>query len=307
MSLEAGARLSMRGWARRIFVDSRRGPVVTILLALLAIWYAAAVAANWTGVRDGMVRADVVPDAASVLVGTMSSARPIVPAPHQIALEMWSEIVDEPPTSPRSILFHAVVTLQSALLGFALGACAGALLAAAIVHSRTLRLSVMPWIISSQMIPILALAPIVIVVLGSIGVKGLLPKAMISAFLCFFPVTIGAVKGLQSPEPLQRDLLRTYSASAMQTMRRLRIPAATPFLLASLKIAASASVVGAIVAELPTGAQAGLGARLLAGSYRGQTVQMWTALTMAAFVSACLVSLVAVAERAVARRQGLAT
>jgi NitT/TauT family transport system permease protein len=154
------------------------------------------------------------------------------------------------------------------------------------------------------MVPILAVAPIVIVVFGSIGIRGLLPKAIISAYLCFFPITIGMVKGLNSPEPVQRDLMRTWSASPAQAFVKLRWPASMPFLFASLKVAVAASLVGAIVGELPTGAQAGLGARLLAGSYYGQTLQIWAALFASAVLAASLVGLVALTERLVLHRMG---
>jgi NitT/TauT family transport system permease protein len=113
------------------------------------------------------------------------------------------------------------------------------------------------------------------------------------------------VKGLAAADRLALDLLRTYSATRAQVFWTLRLPTSLPFLFASLKIAAAASIVGAIVAELPTGAQAGLGARLLAGSYFGQTVQIWAALVVAAFISAGLVALLALAERALARRMGV--
>jgi NitT/TauT family transport system permease protein len=167
-------------------------------------------------------------------------------------------------------------------------------------------MSVMPWAIASQTIPILALAPMIIVVLNSIGISGLLPKALISAYLSFFPVVVGMAKGLRSPDPAQLDLLRTYNASGLQTLAKLRLPASMPYLFASLKVGIAASLVGAIVAELPTGAQAGLGARLLAGSYYGQTVQIWSALFSAAILAAALVGLVALAERGVLRRMGMA-
>ncbi|HEV7268893.1 MAG TPA: ABC transporter permease subunit [Falsiroseomonas sp.] len=163
----------------------------------------------------------------------------------------------------------------------------------------------MPWIIASQAIPVLALAPIVIVALGALGLEGLLPKAVIAAYLCFFPVAIAMTKGLNAPELLARDLMRTYSATSAQIFCKLRLPASLPFFFASLKIAAAGAVVGAIVAELPTGAQAGLGARLLAGSYFGQTIQIWAALVAAAMLSASLVGLLAAAERMVARRMGV--
>ena len=111
------------------------------------------------------------------------------------------------------------------------------MLAVLIVHVRTLERSLMPWIISSQTIPILAIAPIVIVVLGSIGITGLLPKSIISAYLCFFPVTIGMVKGLTSPDPMQLDLMRTYSASRGADLLEAALPASLPFLFAGLKVA----------------------------------------------------------------------
>jgi len=151
---------------------------------------------------------------------------------------------------------------------------------------------------------LLAVAPMIIVVLGNIGLTGLIPKSLISMYLCFFPVTIGMVKGLRSPETLQLDLMRTYSASPAQIFWKLRWPAATRFLFASLKIAVATSLVGAIVGELPTGAQAGLGARLLSGSYFGQTVQIWSALVMASLVGIVLVAAIGGIERLVARRMG---
>jgi NitT/TauT family transport system permease protein len=162
----------------------------------------------------------------------------------------------------------------------------------------------MPWIISSQTIPILAIAPIIIVVLGSIGITGLFPKAIISAYLCFFPVTISMVKGLTSPDPMQRDLMRTYSASLSQTFWKLRLPASLTYLFAGLKVAVAISLIGAIVGELPTGAQAGLGARLLAGSYYGQTIQIWAALFGAAILASTLVAAVSLAERVLNRSMG---
>ncbi len=170
-----------------------------------------------------------------------------------------------------------------------LGVTFGVGLAILIVHARTLQKSLLPWIICSQMVPILAIAPIVIVVLGSIGLRGLLPKALISAYLCFFPVTIGVVKGLNSPDPIQRDLMRTWSATPTQIFWKLRWPSAVPFLFTSLKVSITISLIGAIVAELPTGAQAGLGARLLAGSYYGQTIQIWAALLAASLLALGLI------------------
>jgi NitT/TauT family transport system permease protein len=112
------------------------------------------------------------------------------------------------------------------------------------------------------------------------------------------------VKGLRSPEPMHLDLMRTYSASGWQAFWKLRWPAAVPYLFVSMKIAVAASLVGAIVGELPTGAVAGLGARLLTGSYYGQTVQIWAALIAAAIMAGVLVGIVGIANRIVLRRMG---
>ena len=141
-------------------------------------------------------------------------------------------------------------------------------------------------------------------VLGAIGLQGLLPKSIISAYLSFFPITIGMVKGFNSPDPMQLDLMRTWSATPRQVLTKLRWPAAVPYLFASLKVAVTISLIGAIVAELPTGGEAGIGARLLAGSYYGQTIQIWAALLAAAVLASGLIGLVDLMERGVARQMG---
>jgi NitT/TauT family transport system permease protein len=229
----------------------------------------------------------------------------VIPAPHQIAAELWKSVFTVAPWMPKSLLYHGWVTLSSTLLGFVLGSLLGIMLAIAIVHVNFLAKSLMPWIIASQAIPILAIAPMVIVVLGSLGFTGLLPKSLISMYLCFFPVTIGMVKGLTSPEVMQLDLMRTYHASTSQVLWKLRFPASVPFLFTSLKVAVAIALTGAIVGELPTGAIAGIGARLLQGSYYGQTVQIWAALFMGSFLAAALVWLVGVVERFTLRRMGV--
>jgi len=284
--------------------SGRATPLVVMIAGLTVIWYIAALALNWTSVRDAFEREETPYTVTELVVETLSAERPILPAPHQIAAELASSIISYAPSSNRSLLFHSWVTLSATLVGFLMGALLGIALAILIVHIRTLQKSLLPWIISSQTIPILAIAPIIIVVLGSMGVRGLLPKSIISAYLCFFPITIGMVKGLNSPDPIERDLMRTWSASKTQTFCKLRWPASMPFLFASLKVAIAASLVGAIVGELPTGAQAGLGARLLAGSYYGQTIQIWAALTAAAILAAMLVGLIGGCERLVLRRMG---
>jgi NitT/TauT family transport system permease protein len=289
--------------ARHPLVE-RYAPLATTLLALVVIWYVAAVAMNWSLVRDGFEREETPYTITDVLSGTMDAERPLLPAPHQIVSTFLDSVFGYPPLAPRSLVYHSLVTLSATLLGFGLGAVFGIVLALMIVHSRVLERSLLPWIICSQMVPILALAPIFIVVLGALGLQGLLPKAIISAYLCFFPIAIGMVKGFTSPDPLQLELMQTWSASPRQVLWKLRWPAAVPYLFASLKVAITISLIGAIVAELPTGAEAGIGARLLAGSYYGQTIQLWAALVASAVLSSGLIAIVALVERGVARRMG---
>ena len=296
--------LSATDSLRRHPLVARYAPVVTIVLALIAIWYVASVLMNLVLVRDGFEREETPYTVSDLIAGTMSAERPLLPAPHQVIAAFTDSVFGYPPTAPRSLVYHSAVTLSATLLGFALGALLGVALALMIVHSRVLERSLLPWIICSQMVPILALAPIFIVVLGAIGLHGLLPKSIISAYLCFFPITIGMVKGFTAPDPMQLDLMRTWSATPRQVLSKLRWPSAVPYLFASLKVAISISLIGAIVAELPTGAEAGIGARLLAGSYYGQTVQIWSALLASAILASGLIGLVDLAERVVGFRMG---
>ena len=279
-------------------------PVTVVLAFVLLLWYAAAVWLNAPQVIERFTNLANPWTWQDLVAACWAMERPVLPAPHQVLSEFWSSISDNDLDSPRNLLFHAGVTLSATLLGFILGLLLGVLLAIGVVHSRVLERGLLPWIIASQTIPILAIAPMAVVVLGSLGYPPLVSKAVISMYLCFFPFAIGMVKGLRSPEVMQKDLMRTYSASRPQLLWLLRLPAAVPFLFASAKVAIATSLVGAIVGELPTGAQAGLGARLLQGSYFGQTVQIWSALLMASLLGVALVALVALAERGVARAMG---
>jgi len=277
-------------------------PVAIVLAILLLVWYAAAIPMNAVVAQSRIAAAGG--GLANTLAISWSLDRPVLPAPHQVLIGFVTTVFLADPTTPKSLIYHAWVTLASTLTGFAMGTLLGIALAIAIVHLRTLQKSLLPWIIASQTIPILAIAPMIIVVLGSVGLTGLLPKSIISMYLCFFPVTIGMVKGLTSPETMQLDLMRTFHASTPQTLGKLRFPASLPFLFTSLKIAISIALVGAIVGELPTGAQAGIGARLLTGSYYGQTVQIWAALLAAALLAGGLVAAVGLAERVTNRLMG---
>jgi NitT/TauT family transport system permease protein len=275
----------------------RIGPVLTVLVALLLVWYGAAIWLNAAQVIERVLSDRPGWSLTDLVQLTLAMERPVLPAPHQIVADLWRSVLDWPLASPRNLLFHAWVTSSATLLGFVMGSLLGALLAVAIVHSRALDRGLFPWVIASQTVPVLAIAPIIIVMLGSMGLTGVFPKSIISAYLCFFPVTVALVKGLRSPGVLERELLHTYAASPAQAFWKLRVPASLPFLFPSLRVGVAAGLVGAIVGELPTGAQAGLGARLLTGSYYGNTVQIWSALVMAAVLGLALTGAVALAER----------
>lgn len=312
----------------------RFAPVLTVILIILALWYIACVPMNVREVlsqaeRDGAV---LTPDSATARVDaptlaliwnnaahlgdSWASERPRLPSPQQVLTELYDStigeevfsrrgIVQSGEFSNRSLIYHAGVTISATLVGFLIGAALGVALAIGIVHNRAMDMSVMPWAIISQTVPIVAIAPMVIVVLSSIGVQGLLPKAVISAYLSFFPVAVGMVKGLRTPDAMQMDQMRTWNAGATSVLWKLRLPSSMPYLFASLKIAIAASLVGTIVGELPV-QRGGLGARLLAGSYYGQTAQIWAALVVSAVLAASLVWLVGALERRTLRAMGVA-
>ncbi|MEZ2220071.1 ABC transporter permease [Rhizobium sp. RCC_161_2] len=279
-------------------------PVTTIVLAILLLWYVFAVVLNTPFQRDLDRRANVTSTTMEFIGKTLAQPKPILPAPHQVAQNVFENTFLRTPTSNRSLVYNAWVTLAPTAVGFAFGTVLGILFAVGIVHLVALDRSLMPWIIASQTIPILAIAPTIIVVFSALGIDGLIPKALISTYLSFFPVTVGMTKGLRSPEVMHLDLMRTYNASASQTFWKLRVPASIPFLFTSMKVAIAASLVGTIVGELPTGAVAGIGAKLLAGSYYSQTIDIWAALVAGSVLAAILVAIVGIAARIVNHSMG---
>jgi len=300
-------------------------PILTVVAALMAIWYAGAILMNSKWALDQAERAGVELSLSEIVTDTLAQERPVLPAPHQVVTELWQTTFEKNITSKRSLIFHGWITLSATLLGFIFGTGLGVLLAVGIVYSRAMDMSVMPWAIASQTIPILAIAPMLVVVMNTIGatdflgketsealfgtqpafMKGLLPKAVIAAYLSFFPVVVGMVKGLRAPDAMQLDLMRTYSASGAATFWKLRLPSSMPYFFTSLKIGIAASLVGAIVAELSASPIRGLGGRMLTGSYYGQTLQIWAALIGAAVLAAALVGLIGTLQRGTLRRMGM--
>ncbi len=284
----------------------RVGPVLTVLGIILVIWYAASVWLNRTWVYDQAERAGTVVTFAQMVPLTMVQDRPLLPPPHQVVGQLWEGVVGQAITSKRSLVYHGFVTLQATLWGFALGIVVGVGLAVCIVQFRVVDKSVMPWAVISQTIPIVALAPMIVVLSSAAGVEArMVPKAIISAYLSFFPVLVSMVRGLRSPDAMQLDLLQTYGARAGQVFWKLRLPASSPYFFASLKVAIAASLVGAIVGELPTGAIEGLGARMLIGSQFGEPLIMWAALFAAAILAGVLILVVGWVEGRLRARMGV--
>ncbi|MHA6266610.1 ABC transporter permease subunit [uncultured Aliiroseovarius sp.] len=302
--------------------------VLTVLAAIVVIWYLAVAPMNIRVALDQAARAgaEIEPPSAverrNVPILTLMSNnrdhiaagydldRPRLPTPMQVGEELWKTtgamVLKGRTWSKRSLIYHGWITLQSTFWGFLLGTTIGIVGAIAIVQSRVIEMSVMPWAIISQAIPIVALAPMIIVLSSQVGIEGRgFPKALISSYLCFFPVLVGMVKGLRSPTAEQLDLLKTYSASGVQRFLKLRMPASLPYLFTSLKIGIAAALVGAIIGELPTGAISGLGARILIGDQFGTPLAIWAALFAAAILAGVLVTLLDRTQHVLLRRMGM--
>lgn len=288
------------------------GPVLGVLAVILALWYAGSVWLNAAWTYDQAARAGTEVTFSTLLSDTMAQERPVLPAPHQVAAELWKGLTGYAVTSKKSLVYHGLVTLTSTFWGFVMGTGLGILMAVGIVRSRTLDLGLMPWAIISQTVPVVAIAPMIVVLSNSLGLgdhlgidNRLVSKTIIAAYLSYFPVLVGMIKGLRSPDQMQLDLLKTYNASESQGFLKLRLPASVPFLFASLKVGIAASLVGAIVGELPTGAIEGLGARMLIGSQFGSPIVVWAALFAAAILAGVLILVVRALETVVVKRMGV--
>jgi NitT/TauT family transport system permease protein len=201
------------------------------------------------------------------------------------------------------MLLNAWATFRVAMGGFVLGGLLGFALSLLFLQAPVLERGLLPYVIGSQTVPILAIAPMVVVGLGRMGAPSWAAKVAVAAYLTFFPVTIGMLRGLRSASPQSLALMRSYAAGPAQVLWKLRLPASLPFLFTSLKIAASSSVIGAIVAELPSGSREGLGVMILnaAQFYNSSPPALYLAILAAGFVGVASYSLVAIAERVVLR------
>lgn len=303
-------------------------PILIVLLSMLTLWVLAVAPMNFRQALDQAERQNelVIPEGfgarqetglVSLLINNASHIskafhmeRPRLPTPAQVSEEIWNTTgamaIKGRAWSKRSLIYHAWITLKSTFYGFGLGLTLGLIGAISVVYYRVADLTLMPWAIISQTIPIVALAPMIIVVSGQMGIENRdIPKAVISAYLCFFPIMVGMVKGLRSADPIQLDLMKTYNATGRDIFFKLRLPASMPYLFPSLKVGIAAALVGTIVGELPTGAISGLGARILIGDQFGAPMAIWAALAVAAVLAGILVTLIDFIQSLTLRRMGM--
>jgi NitT/TauT family transport system permease protein len=193
----------------------------------------------------------------------------------------------------------ALFTWRSAVIGFVSGAVIGFALGVLFARSRLAERGLMPYVAASQTIPVLAIAPVLVVWGGKLGLPTWVAVTVISAYLAFFPVAINTLRGLRSPEVTATELMRSYAASPKQELWKLQVPASLPYLFPALKIAATASVIGALVGELPAGMADGLGRAILgfASSFSAAPEKLFASVLIAAMLGIGFVGLVALAER----------
>jgi NitT/TauT family transport system permease protein len=212
---------------------------------------------------------------------------------------------DDGPLRAMILLSSAATTLGEALAGFVLGSLLGCGLAMLCASSRLIERGLLPYVVGSQTVPILAIAPMVVVGLGQLNAPDWLAKAVVAAYLTFFPVTIGMLRGLRSAPPDALDLMRSYAASQTQIFVKLRLPSALPYLFTSLKIAATASVIGALVAELPAGSQNGVGVEIIKAAqfYNSNPPLLFATVMMAGAIGLLFYGAVALAENLIVRER----
>jgi NitT/TauT family transport system permease protein len=204
-----------------------------------------------------------------------------------------------------TLLWHsALFTAKEAAVGFAIGASVGFALGVVLAHFGVLQRGLLPYIVASQTIPIIAIAPMVVVGLGNYGVQPWFRVAVIAAYLTFFPVTVNTLRGLQSAEPRALELMHSYAASRWAILWKLRVPAALPYLFSAFKVSATASVVGAIIGEAPSSIPDGLGGAIINfNQYYGlQPRNLWATNVVAASLGIFFFVSVVIVEKLVVRR-----
>lgn len=275
-------------------ISPQLGPMLVVALIVLALYWPLMYLANIPAAQRALDTGAALPCKTAFECATQLRS-PVLPSPQQL----WNGFGNLmfPLNSPNAIPLNAAVTALETLVGLLLAAMVGFFFAIGMVASRAFERSLLPWIVASQTVPIIAIAPMLVVVLGQYGVQGWLPKAIIAAYIAFFPITIGVAKGLKSPDPQSLDLMKTYHANNWQTYLKLRFPASIPYLFTAFKVAMTAALIGAIVAEISTISFQGIGKMLAENSRASDVVAMWVIMLSSAALGILLVALVNWIER----------
>jgi NitT/TauT family transport system permease protein len=271
-------------------------PMLAVALVIAALYYPLMLAANLPAAQRALDSGAALPCGSALECATQLRS-PVLPSPQQL----WKGFANLlfPLGSPNAILPNAAVTALETLVGLLLATVVGFFFAIGIVASRAFERSLLPWIVASQTVPIIAIAPMLVVLLGQYGVQGWIPKAIIAAYIAFFPIAIGVAKGLRSPDLLSLDLMKTYNANSWQTYLKLRFPASIPYLFTAFKVAMTAALIGAIVAEISTISFQGIGKMLAENSRAADVVATWVIMIASAVLGILLVALVGRLEKAV--------
>jgi len=267
---------------------TRAGMFVAVFAGLWALWEGF----KWFGETTGLT------------IGSFEVNDRTLPHLHVIVGQLFEPSRRNGPLLIEVLWDAALFTAKEAAVGFALGASIGFALGVLLAHSRLLQRGFLPYIVASQTIPILAVAPMVVVWMGGRGFPDWFSVSVISAYLTFFPVTINTLRGLTSVDPRALELMRSYAASTLQILWRLRLPTSLPYLFAAFKISATACVVGAIIGELPASIQDGLGGAILNfNQYYSTTPEnLWATNLVAAALGITFFLVVVIVEKIVVRR-----
>ncbi|WP_415784687.1 ABC transporter permease [Deinococcus saxicola] len=272
------------------------GPMIIVAVIALALYWPLMLWVNAGAAQRSLDNGAELGCTTAIACATQLR-NPVLPAPAQLGSSLRT--MSLPPMAPTSVPYNTLVTAGETIVGLLIASVLGIGLAVALVGSRAFERVTLPWLIASQTVPVIALAPMLAVVLGQYGVQGWLPKALIAAYIAFFPVAVGVAAGLRSPDPMQEDLLTTYRASGWQTFWTLRLPASLPFLFTSLKVAATAALIGSIVAEISTISFSGLGKMLAENSRASDTLALWVIMLYGAGLGIALVGVLGLLERLV--------
>jgi len=274
-------------------LESWRGPLQrgALVVAVVAGLWALYEAYKWFGATVGLTRPFEVNERT-------------MPHLHDVVAQLFEPSRTNGPMLIEVLAEAAVFTAKEALAGFVLGASIGFTIGVVLHHSKLLQRGFLPYIVASQTVPILAVAPMVVVWLGGNGAPGWVSVAVIAAYLTFFPVTINTLRGLQSADPRALELMRSYAASGWATLWKVKVPASLPFLFAAFKVSATASVVGAIIGELPSSIPDGLGGAIINFNqyYSTSPESLWATNLIASLLGIGFFLAVALAERLVVRR-----